>query len=173
MRTLHWTLLASIALVFSLLFVAMNTQFIVAGGSDSLEVVVKPSALSQWVTLTLFFCSYFFFILRKTRLSPLQKNINIILVLFFFALLMLNSHFFRISGRENKLVDSWFFIPTQSISFHPSGDASQIKYSIQRTAIHIHTVDNTSMTVITFPDFLGVSKHELQAKLNSFGFSME
>lgn len=174
MRALHWALLIGTSLAFSLLFVAMNTPFIIAEGSDSLEIVIMPSALSQWATLLLYSCSYLFFIVYGRQSAPVQKSINILLILLFLALLILNSHFFKISGRESQLVDTWLFIPTQSMPFDPSGDMSLITYRVKAGAIDIQSDDNVSkMTVVTFSSFLGVRKNEMLTKLNAFGLSLK
>lgn len=103
-----------------MLIASVQAPIFLSGGSDALEIIVKPSSLSQWLALLLFLFSWFFcFVFPKSRY---KGHVGFKIVLTFIALniFIVSGHNFRYSGKQHALIDRRFFIPSQTVAINPT-----------------------------------------------------
>jgi len=109
-----------VSLVAFLLIASVQVPIFFAGGSDALEVIVKPSNSSQWLALALFLSSWLLcFVLPKLKQKG-HIGLKIVLTFITLSIFLMSGHNFRYSGKQHALIDSWFFIPMQTVAINPT-----------------------------------------------------
>lgn len=147
-----------------------------SGGSTSLDIHVTPEPVQSWISLGFFvavvvalrFSGWF------TGMAGLITGTGLMLVSL--AWLALNSHSFTISGRENAFIDRWFMIPTEVVSFDPTGDISRYvvsNASLLHSAISVEDQPETKMVVATGVFGAGIDQADLATRLERFGLSRQ
>ena len=109
-----------ITLVALALIASVQIPIFLTGGSDALEVIVKTSNVSQWVALALFLLSWLLcFVLPKLKHKG-DIRVKVVLIAITLSIFCMSGHNFRYSGKHHQLVDSYFFIPMQTVSVNPA-----------------------------------------------------
>lgn len=112
-------LFVCVCLVAFVLIASVQVPIFLAGGSDSLEIIVKPSNFSQWLALALFLFSWLLcFVLPKLKHKG-HAGLKIALTFITLSIFLMSGHNFRYSGKQHTLIDSWFFISVQSVAINP------------------------------------------------------
>ena len=144
---------------------AIHDPFILAGGSDSLDVNVLPSSIAQIISFLIFVMVSVFYIKlgRKKRTIIL----TIFLLLSVFSLLT-NGHSFTISGKKHAIVDKWFIVPVQSIPIDPTEEFESVYYKDYQIGVLIEQ-EKSSMFVFTGAGIIGIDGNQVIKLLNDFG----
>ena len=147
-----------ITAVFGLLILNIQDPFFLAGGSDSLELTAAPSAISQWVALLLFFIISTLYILipsKKNRFVSCFKSGALIVSVF---LLIISGHSYTYSGRQHALIDSWYFMPLQTLSVNPQNFLNNGEYMDNQWYVSLYENGQVKQRIITWPFFWGINK---------------
>lgn len=113
-------LFVCVSLVAFVLIASVQVPIFLAGGSDALEIIVKPSNFSQWLALALFLFSWLLcFMLPKLKQKG-HIGLKIALTFITLSIFLMSGHNFRYSGKQHALIDSWFFISMQTVAINPT-----------------------------------------------------
>jgi hypothetical protein len=162
--------LAILIAVFATLITYMQDPFILAGGSDVNEVTISPDMVTQWLALFLFSI----LALIPVRVIPLEKRITVPLkasLLFIsFILLLASGHTYRYSGRLHALVDSWYFIPLQTLEIDPNNFIASARYRTNPIFVYVYAEDQARQIILSGPGPFGINQSKIVEHLKSFGF---
>lgn len=165
--------IAIVVTVFAVLILAIQNPLLLAGGSDTGEVIVAPDKISQWLALLLFVLMALFPISR----IPLNKRHAITLkaaLLAFSALLLLVSgHTYRYSDRSHALIDTWYFIPLQTLEIDPNQYLENARYSSGAFFLYVSAEGKTRQLILSGPRPFGISRHDAINLLQNFGFQQQ
>ncbi len=148
--------------VFSLLMAAMHDAFLLAGGSDVLEINATPVPKYQILSILVFVVISVVVIFRQTQVAYFLVLLSALIVL-------LNGHTFTISGKRHSMVDRWFFIPIQTLEFDPSEGLNSGYYRKSGFFISVYEEDRLKLCVLTGPYFVGLKASRVESMLKSFG----
>ena len=118
--TVSIVIFAFVALLALILISSLQVPIFLSSGSDSLETIIKTSSFSQWLALALFLlCWFFCFVFPKLKHKG-YIGVKVILTFIALSMFVMSGHNFRYSGKQHALIDSWFFIPVQTLDINPT-----------------------------------------------------
>ncbi len=154
--------------LFALLIWAMQDPMILAGGSETGELILAPDKSSQWFSL-LFFAVMALF---PVRLIPLEQRIARKMKSALFAisvlLLMVSGHTYRYSDRAHALVDIWYFLPVQSLRIDPDHFIVHATYRTDLFFISVFTEGHLRQLILTGPGPFGIERQRVAKLLQDF-----
>lgn len=155
-------ILVVLVAVFSLLMAAMHDTFLLAGGSDALEINAIPAFEYQILSILALVSVLVVVIFRQTQVAYFFVFLAVLII-------VLNGHTFTISGKRHFIVDRWFFIPIQTLQFDPSEGLISAYYRKNDFFISVYEEDRLKLCVLTGPDFVGLKASKVESMLKSFG----
>jgi hypothetical protein len=162
--------LATLIAFFAALITYMQDPFILAGGSDVNEVTISPDTVTQWLALFLFSI----LALIPVRLIPLEKRITpplkAFLLFISFIFLLASGHTYRYSGHSHALVDSWYFIPLQTLEIDPNNFIAAARYRTDPIFVYVYVEDQMRQIILSGPGPFGIHQSKIVEHLKSFGF---
>lgn len=112
----------------SLLMASIHSTFLLAGGSDVLDMNVIPSPVSQVVTLVLFLVFSLILVVSGSKLNRRVLLSSFTLLFVFFLFVLINGHTFTISGKKHAMIDKWYHLTLQKLPFNPNGSFESMHY---------------------------------------------
>ncbi|WP_444927838.1 hypothetical protein ACJJI4_09225 [Microbulbifer sp. TRSA002] len=157
-----------VGLFLSLLMASIHNTFLLAGGSEVLDVNEIPSPATQIITVTLFLAFALVVVVFGAKLSNGQYLSVIFILLICFLLIIVSGHTFTISGKKHAMLDKWYHLTLQELPFDPNGDFGAMHYRETSFGVIISN-ENSEIFILTFPRFVGTKKDEVIRVIEDFG----
>lgn len=158
-----------LTLILGGLLLSTHDSFLLAGGSDSLDVVTLPTIFSQLAGLILFFIALVHFIKVRYGNMKIGRLFKVLFILLSFITVLASGHTHTISGKQHAFVDQWFHVPVQTLTFDPRESIENYKYKSGVMFVSLYKGEAVKQTILTGPLFWGISQRDVIKKLKDFG----
>ena len=152
------TFTVTVTVIFGLLILGTQDPFILAGGSELLELTAIPSKNSQWAALLLFFIVSVLSILIPFKKNLLNTCITFGVFTTLIFLLAVSGHSYTYSGRQHALIDRWYFIDLQNLHVNPNNFLNNGEYTDNKWYVSVYEDGQIKQRIITWPFFWGLDK---------------
>ncbi len=158
-----------LVIFFGGIFLLSSDIFFSDLGSGSTEIHFSSSATEKWVSLAIFAVLTAIIHVRHNLKFKIPPYILLCTLVTAMVWVIVCSHTFTISARENAFKDSWMFFETQRLDFNPTEDFSQ--FVVEKKLISFNLTNNQSNDSISILpiSFFDHNRDQLLKSLNDFG----
>lgn len=159
--------------VFAVLIFAMQNSFLLAGGSEAGETIVAPGKISQWLALFLFALLALFPASKIPLVKRHAVTLKATLLAVSTVLLLASGHTYRYSDRAHAFIDTWYFVPLQTLEIDPTQYLENAQYHSGPSFLSISTDGHTRQRILTRLGPFGIDEKETIDLLQNFGFQQQ